>query len=675
MRPSLRRLFVFLAQPTWPARVARFLVGVWVFYFFVANLFLNTRILPALINTNPEKLQIRWSWAWTLWPGEVHVRGFLLRVQDRNIQLSVELPRASTGVNLFMLAKREFHARWVHGEGLLFRLRFRPKTLEETKEHGPLAPPIAGLDFDPVDEIGRPKKVGAGKPDPKTEEKKNHEREFAEEEARQELMEGDPELRKLWRVRVDGIDVGVKQAWIEDYRWDGDGRTIGGFFLRPKLTLEVLPSTIDLAKGALSVGKDVVASDLRLKLDGAIDKMNPERHKGIDFMDFVVAKIAINGAVEDVSFLNHYLRAAPFVKIRGGGGPLDAGIEFSRGQFPDGHLDIRATALEADVLDDRATGAAHIAWEVKPRNVEGDPLHSSLTVEFEKYELRRRGVEKPYVKGAGLKVSAKSRDLTIFDPGARLLLTLDLPRADVPDLSFYNRYLPEGSGVSLDEGSGWIKSHLEYDSERDHGKGSLSLGGNGVSAHVEDLGLKGDLLVDTVLGDARLKEAQSFDIAGSSFSLENVSLSGPAAPLKNKTDWWARVKVPKGRIAVGADPYFAADVSASLRDSAPIVSIVLAQKKPPVYVEAAMRELLDIHDVSAHGTIALGKNRLALDELDLTGRGLEILGKLRVVEKKKNGAAFIRRGAFSAGVRVRDGIDVQLVDPRGWYEKQKASVE
>lgn len=668
--PIAGRLFVFFTRRDRWGKLARGLLLIPVGYLLLANLLANARILPRLINTNPEKLEIRWAWAWSILPGVIHVHGYHLRVQDPNIQLTLDLPNASVGVDFFALFHREFHANWVRAEGVVYRMRFRPHSLEETEEHGKFAPPMPGLDFDPVDERGVPRKKGPPKPPGAKPDADDRKRERAEEEQRQENLETNPETEKLWRVRLEGVDAGVKEVWVEDYRWEGEGRATGGFFLRPKLTLEVLPTTIDLAKGQLHVGTTQVCSQLGLKVTGAIDKMNPEQHKGLDFFDFVVGQVAVDGTVEDLSFLNHYLREAQWVKIRGGGGPLHASVDFARGQFPGGVLDVKASALEASVLDDRASGAARVSWTVKPRKAEDEPVDSVLEVEFDRYELRRKDVEKPYVKGKGLALTARSRDLSIFDPGARLHVVILLPRAEVPDLSFYDRYVPATAGMAIDGGAGWIQSRLEYDTASDHGKGTLAIGGSGVQAHIEDLRMKGDLLLSTVIADARFK-AKKIDIGGTTVALENVDLSGPSAPLRHKSDWWARAKIPSGQLAPGGKAYFDARIEAEVRDSAPIVSVFLAQQKPSAMVEAGLRSLLDIKNLTATTRVAVGPDQLDIDDLVVKGNGLEILGRLRVADKKKFAVTYLERGPFSAALRLHDEkVDVILLSPRAWYQKQ-----
>src|SRR5206468_2708424 len=108
----------------------------------------------------------------------------------------------------------------------------------------------------------------------------DREKTHEEEVARQIAMETDPKLKKLWKVRLDGVEISdVREVWIEDERWDGHGTAHGGFFLRPKLTLEITPTTIDLADGVLLAGKTTLASPLSVKVSGAIEKMNPEQHK------------------------------------------------------------------------------------------------------------------------------------------------------------------------------------------------------------------------------------------------------------------------------------------------------------------------------------------------------------------------------------------------------------
>ena len=71
--------------------------------------------------------------------------------------------------------------------------------------------------------------------------------------------------------------------------------------------------------------------------------------------------------------------------------------------------------------------------------------------------------------------------------------------------------------------------------------------------------------------------------------------------------------------------------------------------------------------------VDFGKGYFEVDNLDLTGDGLEILGWVHVQNKKANGRLFTKYGILAAGVALDEGkAKVHLGKPRKWFEEQQA---
>jgi hypothetical protein len=63
---------------------------------------------------------------------------------------------------------------------------------------------------------------------------------------------------------------------------------------------------------------------------------------------------------------------------------------------------------------------------------------------------------------------------------------------------------------------------------------------------------------------------------------------------------------------------------------------------------------------------------LTVEDLNLTGENVEILGWVHIRNQIKNGRIFARHGARSAGVAFADGVGkVVTIKSRGWFEKQE----
>ena len=72
--------------------------------------------------------------------------------------------------------------------------------------------------------------------------------------------------------------------------------------------------------------------------------------------------------------------------------------------------------------------------------------------------------------------------------------------------------------------------------------------------------------------------------------------------------------------------------------------------------------------------VDFGKERMAVDDLVLTGKKLEVLGWLHILDKKANGRLYLKHGILAAGIALDDSkAKIQLSKPRKWFEEQEGS--
>jgi hypothetical protein len=108
--------------------LALLLVGVELLYLVVANLALRTMLVPWAVNqkTLPSGV-VSYRSAWSLYPGDLNVRDFLLRVDDHAMRMEIRVERIHARVRLLQLLKKRFHCDWVEGEGARLRVRGQPE--------------------------------------------------------------------------------------------------------------------------------------------------------------------------------------------------------------------------------------------------------------------------------------------------------------------------------------------------------------------------------------------------------------------------------------------------------------------------------------------------------------------------------------------------------------------
>ena len=136
-RPVFRLLGWVLVPP----------VALWALWLVGAQLFLLTPLFRAVLNRESPQIHIRYRWAWSVWPGTVHMRGMVLTSQDRKVQWQLGIDRLTTSISLSELPRKLFHATQVHADGVSFALRRRIPKYQVTPEK------LEGLPQ--IEEIGR----------------------------------------------------------------------------------------------------------------------------------------------------------------------------------------------------------------------------------------------------------------------------------------------------------------------------------------------------------------------------------------------------------------------------------------------------------------------------------------------------------------------------------------
>src|SRR5262249_32311716 len=111
---------------------------------------------------------------------------------------------------------------------------------------------------------------------------------------------------ELWTVMLEDVDVGVRELWIHHYRYVGEARTQGGFFMKPGVAFMVLPSVLDVRSGAVTVAGHTLAQGVEGRLTCALLPLDPATLEGPDVFDAVIGTVALDAQVPGLDFLTFY---------------------------------------------------------------------------------------------------------------------------------------------------------------------------------------------------------------------------------------------------------------------------------------------------------------------------------------------------------------------------------
>ena len=598
------------------------LLALEVLYLAGANLFLSSPLAGRLINRKPDKLLVEYDSAWSPWPGEVRLRGFRIRGQGRAAQWAATAEEISGRIALLPLALKSFQASGVEGRGVVFRLRRRRDRFPDLPFATELAPPIPGLENPPEPPPPSPP----------------------------------PGPRRRWSVSLRGVELGdVREVWVDRYRLRGEAAASGGFELRLKRSARIRPSRLEVSEGLIEVGEEQAVSRLRGRLELSSERFDHTEHRGLRAVPFLTMSLSARGRATGLGFLASSLRRWPWLRIEGGSGPLAAELRLAGGHLtPGSRVRFEPRDLTVGFLDYAAAGRGRIELEASDEELR-------VRTRFSDYRVHRRGQGAPHIRGSGLLVELRNSG-TSFPPSFdRARLAVRMPRAEIPDLSYYNAYLPAAAGLEIRSGRGTVEARFDADLERGSGEGGLDLDADGVRIAYRGVELGGDLSLESRFPRARLAE-RSFRLDGTRLAVTDGAVAGRPGD----EAWTARISVPRGLLEPGRPTVLRAEVTGTLSDAVPVVAFFAERHPLPAWV----LEALDLGELAMKAEVESGQERLAIRGLEAEADPLRLAGAVEIAgPADRTGRLLLTYRGLAIGFELRgDSSDLKLLRARKWFE-------
>ncbi len=602
-------------------------------YLGVGNWIVRSK-LEEWINRRPERMLIQYESARTFWPGIVHVEGFRIRSQTRTVQWWAAADRGVISIHLWNLNDREFITDFIKAEGVSFRLRRRadsPRKVTITRKW--LEPAIPGFSNPPAP---APEKLYPPRPGKR---------------------------RPPWHIRLAGMELeDVREIWIEEYRFGGQARAAGGFDLRVRERFELGASRLEVARGTVYLGGRPVLTGAKGRLSTEIERYSPARHRGWDVFRFVTGRAEMTGRVPSLAFFDLFVRKTRWLDTRTGGGDLDLDLRIRRGKFlPGSRLQGRPEDISLAFLDYRARGSGRVLWTVEEAG--GGTRRGRLALDLERYRIQRQGYGKPHVQGRNLSLVVLSTEprLPFHELFEARSVVVEMEEAEVPQLSFYNAYLPGKIGLELTGGSGRMSGHFQAAAPEWAGTGDLRLSARGVRARYRDKPLTGNLALHTRLRRIDLDDKR-YDVSGSQLELTDVRMPGSqVAP------WWARAHVDRAVLEPGAPVFLRADVESTLSDARPLFALFLPEEKQGRML-SWVEDILELKGVGATASFTVGDDFIAVPTLAIASGPAQVLGRFRLANGDRRGALYASYGRLDVGLEL-DGEkrDWKVLRPKEWF--------
>jgi hypothetical protein len=601
--------------------LALFLASAGAALLFGINFFLNTW-LKVLLNRQPERLEMDWSYAWTWDARHVEVDGYTLRVQGPLDQWWLTVDRATLTVGLRPLLERRFQADDVRGDGVVVRYRGRadaplvPGRTPSSPYVDGRSPPIPGLENPP---LVRPEDVYPPPVEP-------------------------------WLVALDDVEVsGIREVWLGDYRFVGEAQLAGEIIVMPGASLDLSEVSAQVLQGEIDVEGIPVVSDLSMEVEGALEGVDPVTDAGTGMLRRLDAALTLGGHVDDLRSIDIFLRDAPWVGIEGGSGRLDARLDIDDGVLRRGST---ATAVLTDL-------SARIGTYVADGDGRIDVMQdrmARLALVFETFAVHQ-GSGGALVHGQGFRLDATMPALRLDEPPSGFTAVATLPRSEVPNLKQFDRYLPSDIGLRILGGRAFVSGRARVEEDGNHVSGALTVEVPEARLSYAGIPIAGVARVTGRIASGVLDEGR-YDIHGSSFAVKHVSVGG-----KNP-DWWARIDVRAGRVSTEDDTFLTTRSDFSCADSSPFLRIAVGKRKIAPWID----DLVRLKNLKGEIHASFGETSLAIDHLHVRAPKAELHLHMKQDRRRTEALLFARLGMFGAATRLAgEEYDVQLLDAKRWF--------
>jgi len=591
------------------------LVALEIAWLLVGNLVLVPN-LPSWVGRRPDKFQVEWESARTYVPVRFHLQGVKVRGWNRRADWTAEVESVSTSMSFLRLLKKEMRLTGVRASGV----RVDIKTHEPKGE----------------------RRSGAAK----------------------------------WTFTFSRFRVrDLERLTIDEMRLEGRSNIKGTLSFRPREVFDLHPVRWTIEEGRVAKA-DGPAVELSGRFTLALRDLPLPGWGKEKVLDRLELRTDLRGRVPDLGFINQYLEKLPTFRMESGAADVDLRVKIREGDLlPGSRLRAQADNFVLRFIRSVAAGDVDIDWKVSK---ESGGTVALLQADLANFTIRHKDREKPHVRGEGLRFSFRTQDPGLKRDMEKIEVRVEMPEVHVDDVTFYNNYLPEDSGLVIRQGSATISGNFRATATE--GEGEFHMKAVQIGALFDEFPVVADFRLDTRVEHINLRKLE-FDLSGTKLAVENTLFrfedeeeqAGKETKKKrpDPAPWWSHITLTKAHMRAKTPIWLDMDVKAELADIRPVMAIFSGKKK---YKEA--KGNLENRKMEVEVTFRTDEKMWEILGLDIDSKGLVVRGCLRNTAGVKDGALFARKGIFKVGIEfVDDKRSLKLFRGKKWFEQKQSICE
>lgn len=399
---------------------------------------------------------------------------------------------------------------------------------------------------------------------------------------------------------------------------------------------------------------DIDQGRLKFLLPGDIDRDSSLKdllagikgHEILPMLDSDSEQLKLRGMFSDLSWLNVLLKNRFNLNIKGAG-DITADVVIASGwPAPGTDLRIKPKQLVVEVLDYVATGGGggHLTLAVDKGGENPDIV---LDVKLANASFKRKNDERAFVEDTEILLRAVGRNMSYDKPTKDIDLHLQIPSAEVTDMSVYNSYLPAGAPLQILGGRAELRADVLLKPES--AGGFVKLVTSGMHGIIDKQEIEAELDADIKLAGG-IPEHMEFDIAGSSLHIKNVKVKGDKKNF-NDDHWGIQLALNEAH-ATWKKPV-ALDLKASIHmtDSRPFVAMMANHKGK----EGWLGKALTVEDVKGEAMLQMKNNNMVIPLAYASSEKIGVGAKGLINADAREGIFYVRFRKLDGILKMRNG--------------------
>lgn len=369
-------------------------------------------------------------------------------------------------------------------------------------------------------------------------------------------------------------------------------------------------------------------------------------------------QFTLEGSVQRLGFLNTFLPDAHGVTLSGNGQLFLQGAFIDDALQAPTRLRINANQLEVTFLDYLATGRGELTAQLD------SPEQAQLSLGIPQFVLRQQEDDRAHLEGRHFALTTQTdRFSDVLDSPAPEHFTtrVALPITEVPDITRYNRHLPEDAGVELLSGNASLTSEWLLEGLR--AQGDITLRAFDTEMALLEQRLRGDVTLHLQLTEGDI-ETRRFTANDSYLRLENVFRRSDDGT--QDAGWWVQLTMEEAQLEWSNPIQLTSQLRLGMRDTGLLARLFLARARESDW----LGRLLNVHDIHGSAALAMSGEQIRLHDLTLTGGLLRLLSDVTLADGQANGALYARLGTVGLGVELNDSEPaLRVLQPKRWFDR------